>query len=91
MSWNIEAMGKPEAVAAKLAKQFAVNKCSEPEESIRQSVAGIVAAALATFSKGTAVSVRASGSQSSDMVGTAQATHVHSLNVEIKPLYGFVE
>src|SRR5436305_369581 len=43
MSWSASAIGKPTAVAAKLAKDFAQVKCTEPEETIKQGVASIMA------------------------------------------------
>ena len=87
MSWSVLAVGKPSAVAAKLEKDFTAYKCSEPEETIRQSVAMAVSTALAAFPEASAVRVDASGSQSQGADGKATNT----LSVKIEPLYGFVE
>jgi hypothetical protein len=90
MSWSVSGVGKPEALAAKLAKDFAGNKCSEPEETIRQLAASAIAKALEVFPKDKVVSVSASGSQQGGSTGP-QPTYVNQLKVEINPLYGFVE
>lgn len=87
MSWSVSAMGKPAAVATKLAADFARIKCTEPEESIKNTVASAVATGLAAFPPNQAVSVEASGSQSSSNPGEA----TNSLSVSLKPLWGFVE
>lgn len=86
MSWSVQAIGKPAAVAAKLAKDFTVYKCMEPEETIKGKVAEIVAVALAAFPAGAAVKVWASGSQS--VVGSDTT---NQLSVTIEPIYGYVE
>lgn len=88
MSWSVTAVGKPRAVAAKLAEQFERNPCAEPEETIRQSVAGIIATSLAAMPEASAVQVEAHGSQSYD---GATESHTNTLGVNIKPLYGYVE
>lgn len=90
MSWSVNAIGKPAAVAAKLAKDFAGIKCTEPEETIKNKVAEAIAVGLAAFPAGMAVRVEASGSQYVPDAGSpAQAQN--QLRVELMPLYGFVE
>lgn len=89
MSWSVNAVGKPKAVAAKLAEAFSKNPCSEPEETIRQSVAGAIAAALQVYPDDAAVNVEANGSQSVNGSNPEKATN--SLTVKIQPLFGFVE
>jgi hypothetical protein len=91
MSWSISAIGKPAAVAAKLAAEFAKNSCSEPEESIRQSVATIVATSLRAFPPDHAVRVEASGSQSCPDFSKAPNEKTNNLSVSIMPIWGFVE
>jgi len=91
MSWTVAAIGKPAAVAAKLAADFAKNPCSEPEETIRQAVAGIVATSLAAFPPNYAVRVEASGSQSCPDFSKAPNEKTNQLSVTILPLWGFVE
>jgi len=88
MSWSVSVVGKPAAVAAKVAKELAAVKCSEPEEEIKNSVASIVATALGAFPEGAAVKVNASGSQYSP---NNDGKKVNNLSVSIEPLYGFVE
>lgn len=89
MSWSVSAIGKPSAVAAKVAKELASIKCMEPEESIKSGVAAAVAAALAAYPESGAVRVEASGSQSTDRDAPGIATN--QLSVKIEPLWGFVE
>jgi hypothetical protein len=91
MSWNVVAIGKPAAVAAKLAEEFSKNPCSEPEETIRQAVAGIVATSLSAFPPNYAVRVKASGSQSCPDFNKAPNEKTNQLIVEIEPIWGFVE
>lgn len=86
MSWSVSAIGKASAVAAKIAADIERQKCMEPEEAIKKSVASALAAALAAFPEGSAVKVEASGSQSAT---GAKATN--NLSVSLQPLYGFVE
>lgn len=93
MSWSVGAVGKASAVAAKIAKDIAAVKCSEPEETIKNSVGTIIATALAAYPDTYAVTVGASGSQgtghSPDQPGVAIG-QVNTLQVSIGPLYGFV-
>ncbi|TAK86728.1 MAG: hypothetical protein EPO20_06330 [Betaproteobacteria bacterium] len=89
MSWSVAAIGKPSAVAEKLAAQFANIKCSEPEETIKSNVASAIAVALNAFPPSSAVRVEAHGSQSTDLGKPGIATN--SLSVKIEPIYGFVE
>jgi hypothetical protein len=91
MSWSVAAIGKPAAVANKLAEEFSRNPCSEPEETIRQAVAGIVATSLAAFPPNYAVKVTASGSQSCPDFNKAPEEKTNKLNVTIEPQWGFVE
>ena len=90
MSWSVSAVGKPQAVAAKLAKDLSSIKCVEPEETIKNAVAQILGTALAAFPPGMAVTITASGSQyvpDSTKPGEAQ----NQLKVDLQPLYGFCE
>lgn len=93
MSWSVSAVGKAAAVAAKVAKDLAAIKCSEPEETIKNSVGTIVATALAAYPDTYAVTVNASGSQgpgySPDNPGASMG-QVNTLQVTISPMYGFV-
>lgn len=90
MSWSVSRVGKPAAVAAALAKDFAAIKCSEPEETIKNSVATAVAAGLAAFPPSLAVKVVASGSQYSPD-STKPNEKQNQLSVVLEPIHGFVE
>ena len=86
MSWSVSAIGKPAAVAAKVAAAFAGIKCMEPEETIKNAVASAVEAAVKAFPESYAVKVEASGSQSASTGGI-----VNQLSVKIDPVWGFCE
>lgn len=90
MSWSVSAIGKPAAVAEKLAAEFVKYKCLEPEETIKSHVANAVAAALAAFPLNSVVEVSASGSQSRAETGPPVLA-TNQLTVTIKPIFGFVE
>lgn len=92
MSWSVNAIGKPTAVSARIAKEIAAIKCTEPEESIKNLVGAMVSAALAAYPDFYAVKVEANGSQSP---GYSPDTHqstglVNSLSVSIVPFYNFL-
>ncbi len=94
MSWSVSGVGRAAAVAQKLQKDCAAIKCTEPEETIKNSVATIIATALAAYPEGSAVSVSAMGSQSPGYDPAnlgAVLGMVNSLSVSISPLYGFVD
>lgn len=91
MSWSVLAIGTPEAVAVSIEKQFAQQStCSEPEETVRQSARGLIAASLNAQHPGGAVKVQAFGSQSSwtDAGGAKRVTN--SLKIEVEPISGFL-
>ena len=100
MSWSVSAIGKPGAVKASLATQFAAAKESTkyiPQE--QASVAGIEAAVnaqldlMASAAVLNAVSVSASGSASVRKNGDSQppTTVTATISLDFKTLYGFVE
>ncbi len=81
MSWSVSAIGKPEAVAKKLAEDFSKITYLGPEEAaVKDAIAEVVAKALATTVG--AVEVSASGSLSGGM---------QSASLRIDPKYGFIE
>lgn len=93
MSWSVQAVGKPAAVAEKLAADFAKIKCSEPEETIKNSVASIIATSLAAYPAEFAVKVDACGSQSPSYDAKSSQLdggQINNLTVKIEPLYGYV-
>ncbi len=93
MSWSVQAVGKSDKVAEAIEAQFAgLSKCSEPEETVKQSVRAAVAASLAAQIPATAVKVSASGSQSSYRDHKDAPVRVqNTVSVSIEPLWGFVE
>lgn len=90
MSWSVNAIGKPAAVAAKLAKDFANIKCIEPEESIKNQVAATIAVALSVYPPTVVVNVAANGSQFTPD-STKPSELQNTLTVKLEPMYGFVE
>lgn len=90
MSWSVNKIGKPGAVRAAVAMELARIKCSEPEESIKNSVASALDAALAAFPPSVVVSVSASGSQYAPD-STKPTEFQNNLMVKLDPVYGFVE
>ena len=88
MSWSISAIGKPAAVAAKIKADLSAYECSEPEETIRQTIGNAIAQALEAMPASSAVKVTASGSQSPS---TEPGKFTNSFKAEVENLYGFVE
>jgi len=91
MSWSVNAIGKAPAVAAKLAVDFGKIKCPEPEETIKKTMAAVIATALAWFPLTQAVRVEAHGCQSHPNFSKAPHETTHQLAVKIEPIWGFVE
>jgi hypothetical protein len=91
MSWSFSAIGKPAAVAKKIADELEKYPCSEPEQSIRHKVGEALQVALAAFPGNAAVQIDASGSQSTQSGANEPNTAINNLSVKIQPIYGFVE
>ena len=97
MSWSFNAIGKPAAVAVKARKDLSAVKCSEPEESLKESVIASIELACSAMPDDPAVSITASGSQSPSY--KLEGGHyrevagklTNSLKLDIEPIYGFVE
>lgn len=87
MSWGINAVGKPAAVAAACQAQAASSSCAEPEETVKNQIVAAIVAACGGFNDKTAVRVVAHGSMSTSN-GTPD---YNSASLTIEPLYGFVE
>ena len=85
MSWGVSRQGNTAAVASKLAEDFAKITCSEPEETIKNTVASAIATALAAYTPDCPVNVEASGSQSVD-----GASAVNQLSVKIQPFWNWL-
>lgn len=93
MSWSVYGVGKPEAVAKRIEEQFTQQSpCAEPEETIRQSARATIAASLAGQRPDMVIQVQAGGCmQSTYDQGTYGPPFQNSLNIDIKPIPGFVE
>lgn len=96
MSWGVVAIGKPAAVAAKLAADFAscAKSCSNfpAEEQSVKDCAAVVAGLLGAMIGPVAVSVRANGSASvcRDRAGVVTSA-TYGADLKVETLYGFVE
>jgi hypothetical protein len=91
MSWSVAAVGKAAAVKTEIARQFAVgSKCLEPEETVRQSAAVVMDAALAAQDPTMAVKASASGSMTFKNWDNRTGGS-NNLSISIEPLYGFIE
>ncbi len=91
MSWSVSAFGKAPAVATKLAADFARIKCTEPEETIKNSVAAAFAAGLAAMPPGLVVTAEASGSQYAPDSSKKPAEFSNQLTVKLQPHGAFLE
>jgi len=90
MSWSVFAIGKPAAVAAKLARDFAAIHCAEPEETIKTNVALAILTGLYAFPPNLVVRVEANGSQYAPDVAKPEERQ-NQLSVRLEPIHGFVE
>ncbi len=90
MSWSVSAIGKAAAVKASIADQFSRNKCSEPEETIRQAAAQLIDLAMSAQDAPAVVKVMASGSQGFRDY-TAKTGVYNQLTITVEPQHGFVE
>ncbi len=94
MSWSVVGIGKVSALAAQLERDFERDgKCSEPEESIRQSARALIAQALSAQNSKTLVKVQASGAQSSQYAKNSSEVvgYTNQLSILIEPQFNFVE
>lgn len=90
MSWSVSAVGKATAVRKSIADQFTRNTCAEPEETVRQTAAKLLDAALAAQDDNQPVEVTASGSQGfKDW--NAKTGVSNQLTMNVRPIYGYVE
>lgn len=87
MSWSFQVVGKPEAVAKAATAAMEKNQCAQPEESYRLDALAYITKAASQMIGATVVQVSASGSMWKD----GDTVKSHTLQLEFKPLYGFVE
>jgi hypothetical protein len=90
MSWTVAEVGKAKAVAPKIAQQFLVNPCQEPEETIRQAAARTIATVLEGQDPSNVVKVIASGSMGFKDYA-AKTGPYNSVSIAVEVLHGFLE
>lgn len=87
MSWSINVIGKPAAVAKAASAAMETNKCSIPEEeAYRLDALAYIVKAASQMVGDLIVQAMASGSMWKD----GDTIKSHSLQMEIKPVYGYV-
>lgn len=86
MSWSVNVVGKPQAVAEALRAEKEVDRCAEPEESFRQAALELMA--QTALAQGDECAVRATGSGS--MWRDGDTIKSNNLDIKIEPLYGFL-
>lgn len=94
MSWSFQAVGRASAVIDKARKDLAAIKCSEPEETIKNTALTIVEASLSAMPEASAVKITANGSQSTAYGPDnkpVEGKFTNNFNLTIEPLWGFVE
>jgi len=86
MSWSVSGIGKPRALAVKLAAQFAAldgMNMADPEQFCKNNAAMSVAATLAAFPANRLVRVEAWGSQyTPDREKPDERLHTHMLKID---------
>ncbi len=87
MSWSFNAIGKPAAVAKAARAQKETGKCIEPEETYRQECLESIARMSEQLVGYHAVQANASGSMWKD----GDTVKSHTIQLDFKPHYGFVE
>jgi hypothetical protein len=78
MSWSLTLVGKKEKVASEAARIFSTADVTEGEKGLRDTVAAIVAAALAALPAGTAVTV------------SSEAQSYGRVSLDVEPISGFL-
>jgi hypothetical protein len=92
MSWSVSAIGKPAAVAAKLAEDFArISTMQEPEQTGKIAAASAVAAIVPVFPDAHVVRVECSGSQYTPDSGKAPDKKINRLTISIDTLGPILE
>ena len=93
MSWSVSAVGKSDAVEAKLAKEIdgCIAHLVEPERSVAVAAKAAVSAALKAYIPSGPVKVSAFGLQSKASSKDGPDVIANSLRIEIEPIHGFLE
>lgn len=87
MSWSFTGIGNPVGILAQAKTQLGNYKNAEPEETIKNSVIGILETSLGAFPDDVAVQVEAYGSQT----GAAGGKATNQLTLKITPIHGFTK
>lgn len=92
MSWGVSGIGRPAALAAKLAVDFAgIHKMEEPEQTGMEAAAKAVAAIVPAFPKTSLVRVECNGSQYTPDSGKAPTEKINQLTIKIESMGTLVE
>ena len=92
MSWSVQGMGKPAAVAAELAEDFArIPLMREPEETGKKAAVSAVAAIVPAFPDSHVVRVECFGSQYTPDSSKAPDKHVNQLTIKIESFGPIIE
>lgn len=90
MSWSVSGIGKPDALAAKLASDFSkITPMSEPEETGKNAALAAVAAIVPAYPSTVLVKVECNGSQYQP--NKDEPKYVNSLSIKIESLGSIVE
>lgn len=90
MSWSINAIGKVAPVCTEITRQAEGLICYEPEETIRLAAKDLILKALESQDDAAIVRVNAYGSQSYRDWAKKEGVS-NTLNIQVEPIYGFVE
>ena len=92
MSWSVSAIGKPAAVAEKLAGEFArIPAMQEPEETGKNAAATAVAAIVPAFPDAYVVRVECNGSQYTPDSSKTPEKKINQLTIKIDTLGPIIE
>lgn len=92
MSWSVSGIGKPKALAAKLAGDFArILPMQEPEETGKNAAASAVAAIVPTFPDSYLVRVECNGTQYTPDSAKAPDIKISGLTIRIETLGAIIE
>jgi hypothetical protein len=90
MSWSYSAHGKPAAVAKNAAARMAKIDCPEPEQTIKNKIADIIAISCAALPQNVVVKIAAAGSQYCPDI-QKKGELINSVALTIEPGAGFLE
>lgn len=92
MSWSVSGLGKPAALATKLAADFArIPAMKEPEETGKNAAATAVAALVPTYPDSYVIKVECNGTQYTPDSAKYPDKHIVSLTIKIEALGSLVE